>query len=148
MQHYIVGARRQEDSKWEKPVSAKICGFLRKSAVSCGFLHKSATPKSLDLQSEPNISENLQNPAKICIPSPVSPFCCPFPFGAPKNYIVLSPKSRNVRGPLWQSHWHDLFMFPRAKAPWSTHPEVQNAWPSADEHLRLSPRRPAGKPPQ
>ena len=39
--------------------SAVFCGFLRKSAVSCGFLRKSATPKSLDLQSEPKISENL-----------------------------------------------------------------------------------------
>ena len=41
--------------------SAVFCGFLRKSAVSCGFLRKSATPKSLDLQSEPKISENLRS---------------------------------------------------------------------------------------
>ena len=75
----FVGARQKGDSKWEKPVSAKICGFcgfLRKSAVSCGFLRKSATPKSLDLQSEPKISENLQKSAKMCVPGPVSPFCC------------------------------------------------------------------------
>ena len=39
------------------PFCAQI---LRKSAVSCHFLRKSATRKSLDLQSEPNISENLQ----------------------------------------------------------------------------------------
>ena len=62
--------------------SAVFCGFLRKSAVSCGFLRKSATPKSLDLQSEPKISENLQKSAKMRVPGPVSPFCC-LPFGAP-----------------------------------------------------------------
>ena len=62
-------------------VSAKLCGFLRKSAVSCGFLRKSAPPKSLDLQSEPKISENLQKSAKMSVPGPVSPFCC-LPFGA------------------------------------------------------------------
>ena len=58
-----VGARQKGDSKWEKPVSAKICGFLRlpaKICGSCGFLRKSATPKSLDLQSELKISENLR----------------------------------------------------------------------------------------
>ena len=77
-----VGARRKGDSKWEKPVSAKICGFLRFPAKICGFLRFSATPKSLDLQSEPKISENLQKSAKMCVPGPVSPFCC-LPFGAP-----------------------------------------------------------------
>ena len=46
-----------------------FCGFLRKSAVSCGFLRQSATPKSLDLQSEPKIS---QKSAKMCVPGPVS----------------------------------------------------------------------------
>ena len=30
-----VGARQEGDSKWEKPVSAKICGFLRFSAQIC-----------------------------------------------------------------------------------------------------------------
>ena len=78
----LVGARQKGDSKWEKPVSAKICGFLRFPAKICGFLRKSATPKSLDLQSEPKISENLQKSAKMCVPGPVSPFCC-LPFGAP-----------------------------------------------------------------
>ena len=53
-----------------------FCKNLRKAAVSCGFLRKSATPKSLDLQSEPKISENLQKSAKMCVPGPVSPFCC------------------------------------------------------------------------
>ena len=74
----LLGARQKGDSKWQKPVSAKICGFLRFPAD----LRKSATPKSLDLQSEPKISENLQKSAKMCVPGPVSPFCC-LPFGAP-----------------------------------------------------------------
>ena len=63
----------------EKPVSAKICGFLRfpvKICGSCGFLRKSATPKSLDLGFRPKISENLQKSAKMCVPGPVSSFCC------------------------------------------------------------------------
>ena len=72
----------------EKPVSAKICGFLRFPAKICGFLRKSATPKSLDLQSEPKVSENLQKSVQMCVPGPVSPFCC-LPFGAP----WLLPKS-------------------------------------------------------
>ena len=58
-----VGARQKGDSKWEKPVSAKICGFLRFPAKICGFLRFSATPKSLDLQSETKISENLRKSA-------------------------------------------------------------------------------------
>ena len=33
-----IGARQKGDSKWEKPVSAKICGFLRFPAKICGFL--------------------------------------------------------------------------------------------------------------
>ena len=61
--------------------SAVFCGFLRTSAVSCGFLRKSATPKSLDLQSEP---ENQRKSAKMCVPGPISPFCC-LPFGAPRE---------------------------------------------------------------
>ena len=77
-----IGARQKGDSKWEKPVSAIICGFLRFPAKICGFLRESATPKSLDLQSELKISENLQKSAKMCVPGPVSPFCC-LPFGAP-----------------------------------------------------------------
>ena len=78
-----LGARQKGDSKWEKPVSAKICGFLRLPAKICGFLRKSAPPKSLDLQSEPKISENLQKSAKMCFPGLVSPFCCLL-FGAPR----------------------------------------------------------------
>ena len=78
----VCRSAQKGDSKWQKPVSAKNCGFLRKSAVSCGFLRKSAQKKSLDLQSEPKISENLQKSAKMCVPGPVSPFCC-LPFGAP-----------------------------------------------------------------
>ena len=74
-------ARQKGDSnKWEKPVPAKICGF---SAVSCENLRFPAVfcanlrlPKPLDLQSEPKISENLQKSAKMCVPGPVSPFCC------------------------------------------------------------------------
>ena len=82
----FIRARQKGDSKWEKPVSAKICGFLRFPAKICGFLRFSAqicdSEKSLDLQSEPKISENLQKSAKMCVPGPVSPFCC-LPFGAP-----------------------------------------------------------------
>ena len=37
-----LGARQKGDSKWEKPVSAKICGFLRFPAKICGFLRFSA----------------------------------------------------------------------------------------------------------
>ena len=52
-------------SKWERnrflQKSAVFCGFLRKSAVFCGFLRFSATPKSLDLQSEPKICENVRS---------------------------------------------------------------------------------------
>ena len=65
-----------------------FCKNLRFSAVSCENLRFLAvfcanlTPKSLDLQSEPKISENLQKSAKMCVPGPVSPFCC-LPFGAP-----------------------------------------------------------------
>ena len=33
-----LGAREKGDSKWEKPVSAKICGFLRFPAKICSFL--------------------------------------------------------------------------------------------------------------
>ena len=51
------------------------------------FLHKSATPKSLDLQSEPKISENLQKSAKMCVPDPVSPFCC-LPFARPEHGFI------------------------------------------------------------
>ena len=104
----LVGARQKGDSKWEKPVSAKICGFLRKSAVSCGFLRKFATPKSLDLQSEPKINENLQKSAKMCVPGPVSPFCC-LPFAAPcigagSGGIVLGHNSQTPT-----LHWIDFF---------------------------------------
>ena len=66
--------------------SAVFCGFLRKSAASCGFLRKSATSKSFDLQSEPKISENLQKSAKMCVPGPVSHFCC-LSFGAPWVFV-------------------------------------------------------------
>ena len=83
-----MGARQKGDSKWEKPVSAKIRGFLRFPAQICGFLRKSATPKSLDLQSELKISENLQKSAKMCVPGPVSPFCC-LPFGTPWIFNTL-----------------------------------------------------------
>ena len=37
-----LGAREKGDSKWEKPVAAKICGFLRFPAKICGFLRFSA----------------------------------------------------------------------------------------------------------
>ena len=74
--------------------SSVFCGFLQKSAVSCGFLRKSATPKSLALQSEPKISENLQKSAKVCVPGPVSPFCC-LPFGAPWQ-MLLSPRKNGL----------------------------------------------------
>ena len=37
-----LGARQKRDSKWEKPDSAKICGFLRFPAKICGFLRFSA----------------------------------------------------------------------------------------------------------
>ena len=87
----FVGARQKGDSKWEKPVSAKICGFLRESAVSCGFLCQSATPKSLDLQSEPKISENLQKCAFRVrfLPFAVSLLAHP-EFGCPK--LGCTPK--------------------------------------------------------
>ena len=38
----LIGARQKGDSKWEKPVSAKICGFLWFPAKICGFQRFSA----------------------------------------------------------------------------------------------------------
>ena len=67
-----IGAHQKGDSKWEKPVSARICGF--QSAVSCGFLRESATPNSLDLQSEPKISENQRKSAFRVRFIPFAPF--------------------------------------------------------------------------
>ena len=52
-----------------------FCKNLRFSAVSCENLRFPAVfyaPKSLDLQSEPKISENLHKSVKMCVP--VSPF--------------------------------------------------------------------------
>ena len=66
-----------------------FCKNLRFSAVSCANLRFPAVfcanlrlPNTFFLQSEPKISENLQKSAKMCVPGPVSPFCC-LPFGAP-----------------------------------------------------------------
>ena len=42
-----LGARQKGDSKWEKPVSAKICGFLRFPAENLRFsaqIYDSQTP--------------------------------------------------------------------------------------------------------
>ena len=36
-EHPLIGARQKGDSKWEKPVSAKICSFLRKSCENLRF---------------------------------------------------------------------------------------------------------------
>ena len=55
------------------------CENLRFSAVFCANL-RLPNPLIYRAQSEPKISENLQKSAKICVPGPVSPFCC-LPFG-------------------------------------------------------------------
>ena len=68
--------KEKGQTKWDKPVSAKICGFLRfpakicgflrTSAVSCGFLRTSAPPKCYNSQEKrksAKISENLRKTA-------------------------------------------------------------------------------------
>ena len=78
-----------------------FCKNLRFSAVSCENLRFPAVfcanlrfPKSLDLQSEPKISENLQKSAKMCVPGPVSPFCC-LPFSAPWLLMIVKPNPKD-----------------------------------------------------
>ena len=70
--------------------SIEKSAFLTKKLTFSLFLRKSATPKSLDLQREPKISENLQKSAKMCVPGPVSPFCC-LPFSAPWHWDQGNP---------------------------------------------------------
>ena len=61
--HLIIGARQKGDSKWEKPVPAKICGF---SAVSCENLRFPAVfCRNLRLPN-PLIYRASRKSAKIC----------------------------------------------------------------------------------
>ena len=62
----VLGARQKGDSKWEKPVSAKICGFLRFPAKICGFLWFSAQICDSQSPSFTERAENQRKSAKIC----------------------------------------------------------------------------------
>ena len=57
-----LGARQKGDSKWEKPVSAKICGFLRFPVKICGFLRFSAQICASQI---PWFTERAEKSAKI-----------------------------------------------------------------------------------
>ena len=56
--HSILGARQKGDSKREKPVSGKICGFLRFPAKICGFLRFSA--QICDSPKDPSVLKTLR----------------------------------------------------------------------------------------
>ena len=58
-----IGARQKGDSKWEKPVSAKICGF---PAKICGFLRFSARICDSRIPWFTERAENQGKSAKIC----------------------------------------------------------------------------------
>ena len=73
-----------------KKKNAVFYGFLRKSAVFCGFLRKSATPKSLDLQSEPKISEICKNLRKCAFQVRFLPFAV--------SLLARPDRSRPVSG--------------------------------------------------
>ena len=60
------GARQKGDSKWEKPVSAKICGFLRFPAKICSFLRFSAQICDSQISWFTERAENQRKSAKIC----------------------------------------------------------------------------------
>ena len=86
--NHFLGARQKGE-----PANGRtgFCKNLRFPAKICGFLRKSATPKSLDLQSEPKISENLQKSAKMCVPGRfsflLSPFWRALIFGDPPEAV-------------------------------------------------------------
>ena len=61
-----TSAKRQGDSKWEKPVSAKICGFLRFPAKICGFQRFSAQICDSQIPWFTERAENQRKSAKIC----------------------------------------------------------------------------------
>ena len=52
----------QGQTKWDKQVSAKFCGFLRVSC--CGFLRKSAPPKCCNSQEKRKSAKNQRKSAK------------------------------------------------------------------------------------
>ena len=64
---------------------------LRFPAKICGFLRKSATPKSLDLQSEPKISENLR---KCAFRVRFLPFAVSLLARPDKNPMETAPRNR------------------------------------------------------
>ena len=74
------------------PARFRKCGVGSRSTWLWSGQFRSGVPdrpigvrsvRSGTTKSEPKISKNLQKSAKMCVPGPVSPFCC-LPFSAPR----------------------------------------------------------------
>ena len=126
-----IGRNWKGPSKWDKPVSAKICSVLRLSAKICGFLQKSALPtccNAQEKQQSAKICKNLQK--RTASLAPFVPFRLSLSFPLEKKWL----KSEFGADPSVPPRRH-----PKKKQGYITPPKRGTTLPQRKRRLWASP---------
>ena len=101
-----LGARQKGDSKWEKPVSAKICGFLRFPAAFCANLR---LPNPWIYRASRKSAKIRKNLRKCAFRVRFLPFAVSL-LARPEKQNQKNPRVRKIFRPrFWGRKWRRQF---------------------------------------